>query len=676
MGNADESWLKVKDILDRAQEECVPSKRRRAGNKPLWMNGNIMRVIRKKRRLWKSYKLTKDYQQYVSYKHVEKEVRNAVKRAKRKFERKLAKNSKKNPKAFYRYLNSQTSNRKSVGPLKTGDQIIADDTDMATLLNSFFSSIFTEEDLSILPEPKVIYNGDSPIETVEFIDSDIKQKIKKLKTSSAAGPDKIGPRLLQELSDIISYPLSVVYTKSLAEGYVPSDWKSANITPIFKKGSKYSVGNYRPISLTSIVCKIMESILRDKIMLHIASHNIINSSQHGFLPKKSCLTNLLEYMEALTKLVDEGHSVDVVYLDFAKAFDSVPHQRLLAKLKAVGIDGKLLLWISAWLTCRKQRVVLNGKCSEWVTVRSGVPQGSVLGPILFLLYINDIDGSDAMHSLIFKFADDCKLVRKVNTVEDAEIMQAAINGLFQWSIEWQMLFNASKCKVLHFGKNNPIVSYTMDGYAPGGTVLENVDVEKDLGVLVHTSLKPSVQCAAAVKKANSVLGQMARTFSYRDKVTWTRLYQQYVRPHLEYAIQSWNPWTVADTELLESVQKRAINMIPGLTGLYEQKLMEVGLTTLVERRSRGDMIEVWKILHGKEDVDFKTWFSLVDDYHSRTTRLSDSLILAKPKAKLDIRKYFFSHRVVDRWNALPYKVKNADCLDTFKCIYDSLFMRL
>ena len=286
----------------------------------------------------------------------------------------------------------------------------------------------------------------------------------------------------------------------------------------------------------------------------------------------------------------EGHSVDVLYLDFSKAFDKVPHARLIDKLAAVGIGGNVLRWIQAWLSDRKQRVVLNGEASAWLPVLSGVPQGSVLGPLLFLVFINDIDGAlDLTSSVIFKFADDSKVLHVVENEEDQKRLQQEIDNLCKWSEDWQMLFNAGKCKVLHFGKKNPRYSYTMGGYAPAGTVLVSDVEEKDVGVLVHQSLKPSKQCAKAAGKAKQVLGQMARAVTYRGKNTWLRLYKIYVRPHLEYAVQAWAPWADADKQLLEDVQKQALRMTSGLVSRgYEEQLREVGLTTLEARRERYD----------------------------------------------------------------------------------------
>ena len=216
----------------------------------------------------------------------------------------------------------------------------------------------------------------------------VKEKINKLRSSAAPGPDGISPKVLQATVDVISLPIAIIYNKSLQEEAVPEDWKTANVTPIFKKGAKSSAGNYRPVSLTCILCKVMESILREAIVNHLTENSLL-LSQHGFMKNKSCVTNLLEYPEALRKLVDEGHNIDIVYCDFAK----VPVRRLLVVMEAHGITRKVLEWVEKWITGRKQRVVLNGKMSDWSEVVSGVVQGSCLGPTLFLIFINTINNT-------------------------------------------------------------------------------------------------------------------------------------------------------------------------------------------------------------------------------------------------------------------------------------------
>jgi hypothetical protein len=250
----------------------------------------------------------------------------------------------------------------------------------------------------------------------------------------------------------------------------------------------------------------MESLVRDAMIEFLLSNKLICPSQHGFLPGRSTLTNLLEYLETLTRLIDEGHQVDVLYLDFKKAFDVVPKQRLLAKMESIGVRGKVQNWISEWLTGRTQRVVLNGKQSEVGEVKSGVVQGSTLGPTLFLIYINDISSAvreggvpalDLTHSILSLFADDTKWGRCVDRQEDRERFQLEIDRLGQWSRTWQLHFNTSKCKVMHLGKKNVKEDYTMDG-----SVLESTAAEKDIGVMIQDTLKPSLHCAKTAAKAN------------------------------------------------------------------------------------------------------------------------------------------------------------------------------
>ena len=675
--DSEQSWERFKEKLLKAQELAVPKKKRRVSNRPVWMNMNTLRIIRKKRRLWRVYKDSKDHAHYLAYKNVEKAVKDSVRNAKKKFEKNLAKNAKKNPKAFWSYLKSKTANRESVGPLKENGEFITDNEKQAEVLNKFFTSVFTEEDLNNVPMMEPIYTDGMPLNSVQFSAELVKEKIVKLKSSAAPGPDKICPKLLQGVVDVICQPLAIIYARSLEEGVVPKDWRCANVTPIFKKGSKSLAGNYRPVSLTCILCKVMESIIRDAIVKHLAENKLLLPSQHGFMKAKSCLTNLLEYLETLTKLVDEGHSVDIIYCDFAKAFDKVPVQRLLIKMEAHGITGKMLEWVRQWLTGRKQRVVLNGMTSGWSDVISGVPQGSCLGPTLFLIFINDIDSAMVnITGIISKFADDTKAGRVVENDIDRDMLQQEINNLVAWTEKWQMKFNESKCSVMHFGRTNPQFSYTMGGYAPAGVVLKTSVEEKDVGVIVHNSLKPSEMCAKAASKANKVLGQMSRAIHFRDRSTWIKLYKTYVRCHLEYCIQAWSPWTQTDKDLLEKVQMRAVRMVSGLEGkTYEERLSECGLTTLEDRRMRGDMIEVFKILHGLEDVEKSTWFKMAMEGASYTTRnTGHPLNITKPRCNLDLRKQFFSVRCCDPWNKLPNYVKESTTLNNFKINYDKWLM--
>ena len=336
-----------------------------------------------------------------------------------------------------------------------------------------------------------------------------------------------------------------------------------------------------------------------EIVSFLSKNKLLNTSQHGFVSQRSCLTNLLEYLETLTKLLDEGHMVDVFYLDFSKAFNRVPHQRLLSKLKARGIDRDIFNWIRSWLSNRKQSVVLNGCQSHWTKVPSGVSQGSVLGPLLFVIFINDIDTAvDTVHCLILQYADDTKGLRVVDTEDQARLLQTDLDNLSMWSVEWQMLFNIDKCHILHFGAINPCRDYQINSHP-----LKHVEYEKDLGVLIDNTCTPSRHVTAAALKGNQALGQLLRAFTYRDKATYVKLYKQYVRPHLECCVQAWSSWLQKDVELIENVQKRAVKAVSGLSGSYEDKLKTLHLQSLVDRCLRGDMIQTFKMIKGIDNVE-------------------------------------------------------------------------
>ena len=243
---------------------------------------------------------------------------------------------------------------------------------------------------------------------------------------------------------------------------------------------------------------------------------------------------LAYFLDKVTRQVDEGHDLDVIYLDFAKAFDKVPHQRLLRKLENHGIKGKVLKWITSWLSDRKQRVSIGGRCSGWQWVLSGVPQGSVLGSLLFLVFINDID--EGLVSDILKFADNTKIFQAVSSERDCLSLQRDLTSLAEWSKRWQMEFNTSKCTVLHIGSGNRQFPYELNGQ-----VLSSTKGEKDLGVIIADNLKSSSNCQAAYSKANRVLGMLKRTITYKSPDILLLLYKTLVRPLVEYCTPAWSP---------------------------------------------------------------------------------------------------------------------------------------
>ena len=665
---AAECWNIVRGELDNAIDSYVPMKKQGKRSKKKHLSKEAFRKIRYKQKMWRVYKHTGKDTDYDAYKEALNAATNEVRKSKRNFEHKLAQNIKSDSKSFYAYVRSKQNVRDKVGPLKdTAGNIITQGFLMAEELNMHFSSVFTRENTSSLPVPETKFNGSEGEKLGQLVVTPevVASKINNMKENKSPGVDGISPKILKEIVEQISMPLAHVFNMSLQEGIVPLEWKEANIIPLFKKGSRNKSVNYRPVSLTSVICKLLETIIRDHMMDFLLKHRLINHSQHGFLKARSCLTNLLCFFEEITKWVDEGSPVDIIYLDFQKAFDKVPHQRLILKLKSHGMGNSIINWIEQWLTDRRQRVVVDGEVSSWKSVLSGVPQGSVLGPILFLVYIDDLE--EGVTGNILKFADDTKLFRKTKEIGDKQKLQDDIDKLVRWSEKWQMLFNVGKCKCLHTGPGNTGMNYEM-----GGTILSKTGKEKDLGVTMNANMKVSEQCRIAASKGNQVLGMIRRNITYKEKSLIVPLYKAIVRPHLEYCIQAWSPYLRKDIDMLEKIQRRATKLIPEMRDLrYEERLKECGLTTLETRRLRGDQIEVFKILNGYENIDSNIFFEIKK---SKITR-GHNFTLVKKQSRLDVRKYSFSQRTINVWNKLSTDCVHATSVNVFKNRIDKYLVK-
>ncbi len=658
-----EAWCFFRNSTQQLVENCCPLKKTLRVSRPEWVTPTIKRNLKKKRRLWKTYARYQQATHFLEFKKQRNLCRKLIRKERSAFEAELVKGIPNNPKRFFSYVNKAKRNRDPIPCLKDNQgNKLTDNSDKANLLSNFFMSVYTEEPPYNEDVQRCIIPAADEISTVSFATDTVRRALRQLQPTKSPGPDGISAKLLNELAEQLASPLSKIFETSMEMGALPADWKLANITPIYKGGERTSPNSFRPVSLTSICCKLMEKIIKTELMRHIEGNNLLSAAQHGFRSGRSCLTNLLTSMESWTKSLEMGSSVDAIYIDFSKAFDKVPHRRLISKLHQIGVTGNLLKWLADFLTGRRQRVCIGDAKSEWKTVSSGVPQGSVLGPILFLIYVNDcLDGLTCEKVM---FADDLKIWNSIERSEDGQSLQNDLDRLQQWCDKWLLKLNFNKCQVIRLRSSfRKVIRFEYE-YSIGGHKLEQVNELRDLGVCMTPTLKPSTHCAKTAKKAMGILGAIRRSFIYFDADLFGRVFGTFVRPMLEYCVQAWCPWMKQDYAALEKVQRRATKLVNGLGGLpYEVRLERLKMFPLSYRQYRGDMIMVFKLVRGVDcALQMADFFELAE-----TTRLrGHPFKLKKHHAKLDVRANFFTHRVIEDWNKLPSSVVLAESVDTFK----------
>ncbi|KAL5265725.1 hypothetical protein ACHWQZ_G006437 [Mnemiopsis leidyi] len=598
--NVQDMWAELHCKLE-AVAATVPAASVYLDNRPVklpWSSTALKRMRKNKDRAWAEFDIDPsdiNLSNAMSKQHTFEEEEF---KAKVSYEKKITSDLKHNSKAFYAYLRNKRQVKSSVVSLDRGDGTRTDTSaEAAEVLATAFSSVFVHEPPGPLPKSVNFKENECVIDDLEVRSSDVKKQLLKLNIFKSSGPDGVHPKLLKSLAydDSFVEAVTQLFVKCSETGTLPEVWKSASVVALFKKGTKSDPLNYRPVSLTCILCKVYEKLVREHLLDFLEGR--ISKHQHGFVKGKSCLSNLLETFDNILDFFDEGVPVDLLYFDFSKAFDTVPHFRLLSKLEGFGIKGKVLEIIKDFLTERTMRVCVEGQWSEVKHVLSGVPQGSVLGPLLFILYVNDLP--EIVKNKIKLFADDLKLI--CNAYDHRSIADD-ISELEIWESIWHLKFNPSKCKVVHVNfNNNPNFKYFLNGVE-----LEASAQEKDLGVITHSSLLWNEQIKSSISKANQMICWVVRNLINRDENVMLAIYKALVRPHLEYCVQLWNPVAAhgnwATVLELESVQRRFTRLIDEVGTLpYSRRLEILNLTTLAERRIRGDLIEAFKATSGLTD---------------------------------------------------------------------------
>ncbi|KAJ3659737.1 hypothetical protein Zmor_011411 [Zophobas morio] len=642
-------WNVFKNTIHSVVANNSKTKVKQSNSTKPWISGDLLRRVKYKRKLWKKYKLTKKPEDFELHRSFANILSKDLNKARQIYENSLLNRG---PKAVYKYTKRKLCSKISLPTVKNNEcHCSKSNSESAEILAEFFASTYTNEDSQNLPNSPPT---SSYLDTIEINEAIVYCELLNLSEHSAPGPDNICGSFLKKYALQLAKPLAHIMSQSLLSTSLPSDWLKSSVTPIFKKGDKTDRKNYRPISLTAVCCKLMERILCKRI-IHFAIHEgIVPDEQHGFLPGRSTETCLLYCLDKWTKAIDRGDSVDIVYIDFQKAFDKVPHRRLIHKLRELGIKGNLLKWISAFLSERVFYVRVGDSLSNNYAVKSGVPQGSVLGPVLFVLYISDL--SRLLKSDHAFYADDLKIFNYPNS--SYNILIEDLNTVLQWCDLWLIPIKKEKCVILHLGAKNPCLNYRI-----GNDLIKAVDKYVDLGITIQSDLKWSHHSLKTVKKTNITMYLLRKAFQSLSKESFLTLYKSYVRPQLEYASVVWCPFLQKDIELLERAQRRATKTVASLHNLpYSQRLQELALCTLSERRSRNDLVWTFTILKGYLGVDLSPLFNINSDERLR----GHSLKLRHNQYKSKIRENFLSNRVFTAWNALPANTINSHSINTFK----------
>lgn len=657
LSNINEKWKFFTSTLEAAVKKASRLKQTKHSTKKPWITEPLLSRIKFKRRLWQKYRVSKSAIDFERHRTFSNLLTQDLRQAKAHYENNLLVRG---PKSVYGYVRRNLSTRVS-SPLVRNSvgELCMDDLECANTLAEHFELSYSQEPPGNPPQVATTRNSES-LNTIHFDEEDILRHLQGLKADSAPGPDGISNRLLKNCAIVLAGPLSHLFTHSLSTATLPKDWLTAVCTPVYKKGDKLDPNNYRQISLLSTCLKVMERLIVSKITDFALRCNILPSTQHGFLPGRSTVTNLLACLDNWTTSLDRGHPVDVIYLDFSKAFDKVPKHRLLAKLQHLGLRGPLLGWISAYLSNRTFTVRVNQARSRHHLVQSGVPQGSSLGPILFNLYVADLHTHlQSNHAF---YADDSKIFGNPLTEHDS--LQDDLSSIEEWCRQWLIPVNVSKCTVLHLGGNNPQLDYHVANH-----LLKSVERQVDLGVMVSSSLKWTDHVSRIVKKANSTVYMLRSTFRSPTPELFRKLYTSFVRPLLEYAAVIWSPNLAKDIQLLEGVQRRATKAVKGFNTLpYEERLARLNLPHLVTRRKRGDLIYTYRILNDHLSADLTNLFELNTDTRLR----GHSLKLTHEKFRTNFRQCFFSNRVFSTWNGLTDEVVAASNVNSFKNKLDHL----
>ena len=637
----------------------------RPNNKP-WMNSNIRRTMRQRDRLYLKAKNKNTELSWSNYRNKRNEVVEMIRNAKKSYisnlQTKLSDPSL-SSKAWYRITNEITKLKNKHNPppplIRNGQPQIHP-LDKAQTLNEHFVGISTVRD-----EPELLDNINTPdfnLNTIVILEQDVKDQLDNLNINKPGGPDEISPKLIKTIGYHLVKPLTLLFNRSLQLGQVPQQWKMANVSAIFKnKGNNNDPTNYRPISITSCLGKILEKIIFKYLYNYLEVHEILTKYQSGFRPNDSTTNQLLEIYHIILENLDKGKDIKFIFCDVSKAFDKVWHRGLLHKLKKYGINGNLHKWFESYVCNRRQRVINEGSRSTWMTTTAGVPQGSVLGPYLFLLYINDI--VEKINTNIRLFADDTSLFTVIENQESIQLLNEDLIEIAQWSDDWLIILNQTKTNSMTFTRKKVT---NWDDAKFNNVVIKDNKTHTHLGITFSSDATWGDHTQKIYEKAATRLNIMRMLKYDIDRKSLHQFYISFIRPTLEYGNIIWDNCTKQQSDLLESIQLDAARIITGLRKGTSHDILykETGLCPLVTRRKHSKLIQFFKILNNEAPPYIN---DIVKNFNTHETGYNlRSSNLRHPIPRTVSYKNSFFIATTDLWNDLDPQLKNATSLYSFK----------
>lgn len=670
-GDIDFVWDHFLDSLNSALDQVAPYRFVSARNSV--STSKTRTALRYKRRCYRELVLKPSIDNLISYKRSKLIARRILDENIAVREERII--NAKNPKIFWSYVNRRLGSDSRIKFIAQDDVCTHDSQDMADLFNDYFVSTFAATSSNLATPCTSSSTVDSSFPSllthIDLSPEDVSLTLNKIPPKTSVDADNVSYMILKNGGSSIAFRLFQLYSLSLRVSRIPSSWKSAVVSPIFKKGSKSDIRNYRPISVTSCCSRILERIINEKISSFLTTHSIIKCSQHGFTHGKSTDTLLISYYDYVTRCLDRNLAIDSVFFDFQKAFDSVPHHKLITRLFSVGIQGNLLDWLKDFLSNRTQAVKIDRSRSNPLPVNSGVIQGTVLGPTLFNIFVNDIDES-LQYCKIFKYADDIRIfLSSARNPRDLCNMhhkiQQDIDNIVAWSLASGLKLNASKCFSVSFGNCDSVNLYTLNGVS-----IPKNDTFSDLGLTVLSPFNFKFHVDKIVSKAFRKLGLINRIFKNKTKHSVTSLYKTYVRSSLEYSSVVWSPFTISSIDSIERVQRRMCRLIPAIRHLpYKQQLKSLGLLSLRARRLRFQLITLFKIQKGLLNISFDDFFLL----HGLHGTRGHNLRIIPKFSRYNYRLHFFTVSVISYWNQLSQEDVDAPSVASFKLRLHSFFAR-